>query len=255
MSMLVERATPSAARSQRPTGVLRPSWRAIGHGLDVNETVLDHHSSQVDALLSEGVSPVLSLFRDSLPGEVAAFGGWTNPKTIDQYVDYVGAVAARLGDRVDRFVTLSSPQRYLDSVFRPERESLREAADNGMLTAAHHMLIAHGRAVEMIKAHSPMARVGIGLEPHPVEPDIEASDTLEQGWSQRWLPHALAWGTYPTDVVEEFGWDQAAVQPGDDAIIASTVDFVAINAEHRPGVMIDFLALEYGLDRFYILNH
>lgn len=245
----------STARAQRHTGVIRPIWRDIGHGLDVNEAVLDHHEQQVDALLSEGVAPVISLFLDAMPGEVATFGGWTNRHTIDQYIDYVGVVAARLGDRVDRFVTFSSPLRYLDEVFRSDGQSLVEAADNGMLAAAHHILVAHGRAIDMITAHSPMARIGIGLEPKPTEPDLRASDKLEDGWSNHWLAHALAWGSYPPDVVREFGWAQTEVLPGDDAIIANPGDFIAINAEHRPGSMIDFLALEYGHDRFFILSH
>ncbi len=245
----------SAARSKRRTGVIRPIWRDVGHGLDVNEAVLDHHEQQVEALLSEGASPVVSLFLDALPGEVATFGGWSNRHTIDQYVDYVGLVASRLGDRVERFVTFSSPLRYLDNTYRSGGETLTEAAEAGMLAASHHMLVAHGKAIDMIRAHSPMARVGIGLEPKPTEPDLRASDTLEQGWSNHWLAHALAWGTYPPDVVREFGWGQTEVQPGDEAIVANPVDFIAINAEHRPGAMIDFLALEYGHDRFYILNH
>lgn len=245
----------SVVRSQRRTGVIRPVWRDIGHGLDVNESVLDHHEQQVDALLSEGAAPVVSLFLDALPGEVAAFGGWTNRQTVDQFVDYAGAVSARLGDRVERFVTMSSPLRYLDNTFRGDGESLHEAAAAGMLTACHHMLLAHGKSIDMIRAHCPNARVGIGVEPRPTEPDIQASDELEAGWSDHWLAHALAWGTYPPDAVHQFGWGQTEVLPGDEAIIANPVDFIAINAEHRPGAMIDFLALQYGHDRFYILNH
>ncbi len=244
----------SVSRSNRPTGLIRPVWRDIGHGLDVSEHVLDDHSRQVDALLSEGVAPVVCLFEGSLPGEVATFGGWTNRQTVDQYLDFVAVVAARLGDRAERFVTFASPVRYLDEIFRSENQTLQDAASNGMLAAAHHILLAHGRAIDMIKAHSPMARIGIGLEPNPTKPDLAASDLLEEGWADRWFPHALSWGTYPPDVVNEFGWDQGIVRPGDGAIISNQLDFIAINAEHRPGAMIDFLALEFGHDRFHVQN-
>ncbi len=247
-------STSRTTSKSRTTGLIGPRWRDVGYGHEVDDDVLNMHEHQVDTLLSEGLHPCLTLFSNELPPEIEAFGGWRNRQTVDQFIDYVGAVASRLGDRVESFITFESPMRYLDETFRAGGETLIDAASAGMLDAAHHILVAHGEAARIIRAHSPLGRIGIELEPSPVRADPSATDSLESGWANHWFPHALAYGTYPEAVVEEFGWDQATVLHGDEFKLARAIDFIAISAENRPGSMIDSLALDYGFSQFSVLS-
>ena len=66
-----------------------------------------------------------------------------------------------LGDRVKDFITINEPQCIIGSgyalgVHAPGLKCC--AAD--IVRAAHHLMLAHGRAVQVLRAHVPGVRVG-----------------------------------------------------------------------------------------------
>ena len=74
----------------------------------VNEAGLDFYDRLVDELLANGITPFVTLFHWDPPQALEDAGGWTERATAERFVEYVEAVAARLGDRVD---ALDHPQR------------------------------------------------------------------------------------------------------------------------------------------------
>ena len=75
----------------------------------VNQAGLDFYDRLVDALLGQGIQPFATLFHWDTPQALEETGGWTERATAELFVDYVEAVAARLGDRVDRWITHNEP--------------------------------------------------------------------------------------------------------------------------------------------------
>jgi beta-glucosidase len=100
--------------------------------------------------------------------------------------------------------------------------------------AAHHLLLAHGRAVPVIRANAPAADIGIvvNLGPqmaasaHPA--DVQAA-RLADGMLNRWFLDPVAGYGYPQDVAAVYGAAMEVVEAGDMEVIAVPIDYVGIN--------------------------
>ncbi len=133
------------------------SWpRVLPDGTGaVNPRGLDFYDALVDALLAKGIDPWITLFHWDFPYELYCRGGWLNRDSADWFADYSGLVVDRLSDRVTHWCTLNEPQVYIqlghvEGSHAPGLQmGMREA-----LLAGHHTLLAHGKAVQAIRASS-----------------------------------------------------------------------------------------------------
>ena len=220
------------------------AWtRIIPDGVGaVNEAGIDFYSRLVDELLHNGITPWLTLYHWDLPQALEDRGGWLNRETVDHFVRYAQVVSEALGDRVKNWITHNEPWvaahlGYGTGFFAPGVSGLDTA-----LTAGHHILLSHGRAVPVIRHHSSDARVGIALDCRPSRPASDdpadvATERAHDGFRNRWFFDPVFGKGYPQDVVDLC--DERGVCP------ASGLPF------HRPGdlntiaVPIDFLGLNY----------
>ncbi|HEV7502137.1 MAG TPA: family 1 glycosylhydrolase, partial [Vicinamibacteria bacterium] len=113
------------------------------------------------------------------------------------------------------------------------------------LRASHHLLLSHGWAVPIVRAHSPGAKVGITLNLTPAEAaspsrgDREAARHFD-GYFNRWFLDPLYGRGYPADMVSDYraegrlpeDWDEV-VQKDDLAAIAEPTDFLGVNYYNR----------------------
>ncbi len=204
----------------------------------VNVAGLDFYDELVDELLDSGIKPFVTLYHWDLPQALEDLGGWPERATVDAFAEYVEAVAARLGDRVEHWITVSEPRvsawlGYGWGMHAPGRTSERDS-----LAAAHHLLLAHGRAAEILRRESPGAQVGITLDVFPVypasddAPDVAAARHFD-GFHNRWFLDPLFRGSYPADLLEHFGDSAPRVEDGDFDLIAAPIDFMGINYYRR----------------------
>jgi beta-glucosidase len=204
----------------------------------VNEKGLDFYDRLVDELLAQDIRPFATLYHWDLPQALEDRGGWPARDTVEAYVEYVEAVVARLGDRVSDWTTHNEPrvvawQGYGLGVHAPGRTSERDA-----LATAHHLLLSHGRAVEILRREVPGAQVGITLDlwPYypasPSEEDIDAARHLD-GFHNRWFLDPIFHGHYPEDLLEHFGASAPTVEPGDFETISAPIDFLGVNNYSR----------------------
>jgi beta-glucosidase len=216
------------------------SWPRIlpeGRGR-VNERGLDFYDRLVDALLESGIRPLPTLFHWDLPQPLEDAGGWPVRATAEAFVEYAETVAARLGDRIMDWTTHNEPfcaswLGYGWGVHAPGRASVGDA-----LAAAHHLLLSHGWAVDVLRRHCPQAEVGIILDLSPVHPaggdaaDAEAV-RIADGVHNRWFLDAVLRGEYPADMLEHFAPLAPPVRDGDMAVVAAALDFVGVNNYSR----------------------
>jgi beta-glucosidase len=102
----------------------------------------------------------------------------------------------------------------------------------------HHLLVAHGLAVQAIRAADPTRQVGIvlslwGADPASDDPaDIAAA---EAAWeqSERAFTDPIFRGHYPAGVYELLGEHKPKIQDGDLALSAQKLDFLGINYYSR----------------------
>jgi beta-glucosidase len=216
------------------------AWtRVIPDGIgEVNQKGLDFYRRLIDGLLEVGVQPWVTLFHWDLPQALEDQGGWPERSTVDAFRRYAEVVASALGDRVKNWITINEPWvaatlGYIEGVFAPGRSDWTEG-----LAAGHHLLLAHGQAVPVIRALSDGANVGIAIDCRPSTPATqspadEAAWQHFDGFRNRWYFDPVAGRGYPEDMVHTYRergrWDDSLVHSGDLDLIATPLDFLGVN--------------------------
>ncbi len=221
------------------------SWpRILPQGTGrVNAKGLDFYDRLVDRLLAAGISPCVTLFHWDYPQELYLRGGWLDRDSPDWFMEYARVVVDRLSDRVERWITLNEPQCFvglgLEHGFHAPGDKV---AVSQALAAAHNVLLAHGKAVQVIRSVTgSRAKIGfapVGVVNLPVSEsraDIEAarqamfaipSKTL---WNNTWWADPIFLGTYPEDGWELYGANVPDVREGDMKTINQPLDFFGVN--------------------------
>jgi beta-glucosidase len=204
----------------------------------VNGAGLDFYDRLVDELLEHGIEPLVTLYHWDLPVALEDAGGWPRRSTVDAFCEFTAAVAARLGDRVTRWITQNEPWvvawlGYGQGEHAPGRRSTADA-----LAAGHHVLLSHGLATSEIRRYSPGAQVGIAIDVNDVQPatrspaDVAAAREHD-GERNRWFLDPVFRASYPADVAERFAPYLPAIADGDMAVIATPIDFLGLNYYRR----------------------
>ncbi|MGO1770489.1 MAG: GH1 family beta-glucosidase [Microbacterium sp.] len=223
------------------------SWsRVRPDGGAVNPKGIDFYSRLVDELLEADITPWLTLYHWELPQTLEEKGGWTARETVDRFLEHVGTVHDALGDRVGSWTTLNEPWcssflSYTAGVHAPGRQRVRDG-----LLASHHLMLAHGAAVEELRRRDASLDVGVTLnltvaDPRdPADPaDADAARRID-GQFNRWFLDPIFRGAYPADIVEDIrlvdpsavAEFERAVRPGDLETISAPVDFLGVNYYH-----------------------
>lgn len=212
----------------------------------VNDAGIAFYDRLVDALLSANITPFITLFHWDFPLTLYHRGGWLNRDVADWFADYAALMVSKLGDRVTRWITLNEPAAVAGAghywgVHAPGvRYGLKET-----LQVAHHTLLAHGKAVQAIRAAAPVpCQVGSAFDLRlfiPVssrEEDIRAAehftfniyDTNPQA-NSIWLDTAIH-GVYPEQAAKHFGKHLPRISAEDIQIIHQPLDFLGVNIYH-----------------------
>jgi beta-glucosidase len=75
----------------------------------VNQAGIDHYSVVIDSLLSAEIEPMVTLYHQDLPLDLARRGGWNNPDSPQWFAEYARTVFAAYGDRVPTWITVNEP--------------------------------------------------------------------------------------------------------------------------------------------------
>jgi beta-glucosidase len=205
-----------------------------------NAKGLDYYRRLVDQLNRRGITPVLTLYHWELPQALQDRGGWLARDTVDRFVDYAAIVYDTLAAEVPLWVTQNEPHTsawlgHAEGVHAPGIEDVGSA-----LTAAHHLLLAHGRATAELRHRVPgvTTRFGPVLNMTPYRAENarnqrhRAAAMRLDGERNRLFFDALFRGRYPADVERRYRAqtrDFGFVKAGDAELIATPVDFVGIN--------------------------
>ena len=206
-----------------------PRVQPDGRG-PVNPKGLDFYDRLVDRLLGAGIEPMVTLYHWDLPQALEDDGGWLNRETADRFAEYAAVVGDRLADRVAHWVPASEPvvavsRGYGVGDYAPGHHLLFEA-----LPAAHHLLLAHGRAVIALRAAGAPS-VGCANNHAPVWPasddpaDVGAAKLFDAVWNGMYAEPIL-FGRYPVDLAMLM---EDVVHDGDLATIRQPLDFYGIN--------------------------
>lgn len=202
----------------------------------VNAKGLDFYDRLVDGLLAAGIKPFATLYHWDLPQPLEDAGGWPSRVVPDAFTAYAEAVVRRLGDRVDRWMTLNeipvfTSHGYGNGLHAPGKILARKEQN----LAVHHALLAHGRAVEAVRRFAkPGAQVGLVNNPLIGVPALETEAHAEAARKavvrfNGYMLEPLCHGAYAPWWLEEQGADAPEVAEGDLAAIAAPCDFMGLN--------------------------
>ncbi|GGX55336.1 GH1 family beta-glucosidase [Streptomyces fructofermentans] len=199
------------------------SWPRVG-----SPGGLDFYDRLVDELCAAGVRPVPTLFHWDLPLEL----DWLDRDTAERFADHTALVAARLGDRVTKWITLNEPAEHTLlghalGAHAPGRRLLFDA-----LPVAHHQLLAHGLAVRALRAAG-ASDIGIANSHGPTWPasgepaDVEAAGFYDLLLNRLFADPVLL-GRYPDGIAELMPGSPEDVA-ADLKVIGEPLDWYGIN--------------------------
>jgi beta-glucosidase len=210
----------------------------------VNTKGLDFYDRLVDELVGNGITPFVTLFHWDTPQPIEDEGGWPVRGTVDAFCAYVEAVAGRLGDRVGHWITHNEPWVVSWVGHGWGHHAPGRTSESDALAAAHHLLLSHGRAVQILRRLSPKSEVGITLNldyAYAVGDDDgdEAAATWVDGFHNRWFLDPIFKGAYPADMVEAWRDVLPEIKDGDLETISAPIDFLGVNNYTSPLVAAD----------------
>lgn len=124
----------------------------------VNEPGLAFYDRLIDGLLAADIEPWLCLYHWDLPQALEDLGGWMNREAVTWFVDYTTLIATRFGDRVKRFATFNEPSIF--NLFSRSIGRQDGTSEGNLHRAIHHVNLAHGTAVDVIRENVPGASIG-----------------------------------------------------------------------------------------------
>jgi len=218
------------------------SWPRVfptGRGA-VNSAGLDYYERLVDGLLSRGIAAMVTLYHWDLPQALQEEGGWAQRDVAFHFADYAGVVHQVLGDRVSHWVTVNEPWCVAFLGYRDGLHAPGLSNEKAALAAVHHQLLAHGLAMQRLRADGLRGVIGPALNlvsevPASEAPaDIAAAKRLD-GIENRLFLDPLFRGQYPGDIIDFYRSvsDFAFVRDGDLAVISEKIDYLVDNFNGR----------------------
>ena len=221
------------------------SWpRVLPEGVGKpNERGLEFYDRLIDGLLAAGITPYVTLFHWDFPYSLYCRGGWLNRESVDWFGAYTKLIADRLGDRVTHWMTLNEPQCFLSLGHRDGVQAPGlKLAWMDVLRALHHALMAHGRAVQMLREHcarKPIIGVAfLGEVKFPItssssDIDVARSRTMAADsrdlWNNTIFADPICLGHYPEDALRAWGRDFPKFTAADMDLIHQKTDFYGLN--------------------------
>jgi beta-glucosidase len=221
------------------------SWsRVLPQGTGaVNAGGLGFYDRLVDALLANGIEPIITLYHWDLPAALDDRGGWLNPDISSWFSDYARMMFGKLGDRVKKWATLNEPWvvtdgGYLHGALAPGHRNKYEAP-----IATHNLLRAHGAAMQCYRAEG-KNEIGIVINIEPKHPassdsaDVEATKRADAYMNRQYLDPVFL-GSYPDELGEIFGEAWPKWPAKDFDLIRQPIDFLGVNYYTRSVTRFD----------------
>src|ERR1700683_3922354 len=129
---------------------------------------LDFYDRLVDGLIAHRIEPWLCLYHWDLPQALQEQGGWTNRDICERFADYARIVVKKLGDRVRHWATFNEPNVH--SVFGHGIGAHAPGLTGlpNMLASVHHQNLAHGRALQALRAERSGLTLGTVVNQAPL---------------------------------------------------------------------------------------
>ncbi|WP_165721850.1 MULTISPECIES: GH1 family beta-glucosidase [unclassified Pseudoalteromonas] len=211
------------------------SWpRVMTQDGKLNPVGVKFYTDILDELKRKNIKAFVTLYHWDLPQHLEDEGGWLNRKTAYAFEQYVELITNAFGTRVYSYATLNEP---FCSAFLGYEIGIHAPGLVGKQygkKAAHHLLLAHGLAMNVLTKTSPNTQNGIVLNFTPAYPltdnqqDIDSAKYADDYLNQ-WYMKPIMDGKYP-DIINQLPSNHLPdIHPGDMELISQPIDYLGIN--------------------------
>ncbi|KAJ4711681.1 putative Beta-glucosidase [Melia azedarach] len=199
----------------------------------VNWEGVNFYNFVINELLSNGIQPFVTLFHWDLPQALEdEYGGFLNPKIVDDYRDYVDFCFQEFGDRVRYWISLNeanlfSSFGYASGVNAPGRCSnyIGNCTEGNSATepyiVTHHLILSHATAVNLYRDKYQATQKGIL--------GITNGCTRALDFLFGWILHPLTFGDYPKSMRKLVGNRLPNFTEEQTNLVKGSLDFVGVN--------------------------
>lgn len=209
------------------------SWpRAVKQDGTINKKGIAFYKNLLSKLQQNKIKVFVTMYHWDLPQHLEDKGGWLNRDTAYAFAEYVRVVATELDGLVDSYATLNEPfcSSYLGyeiGIHAPGKKSPKFGRQS-----AHHLLLAHGLAMQVLSEISPHTENGIVLNFTTAyayeESDKQAAEKANQ-YFNHWYSQPIFEGSYPNVINQLSDEDRPQIEQGDLDIISHPIDFLGVN--------------------------
>ena len=226
------------------------SWpRIMPKGIgEVNEKGIEFYNELIDELIANDIEPYVTIFHWDYPYELYKKGHWLNTDSSAWFEDYTKVVVDRFSDRVKNWFTLNEPQCFIGLGYgQGEHAPGLKLSEYDLILMAHNTLLAHGKAVKIIRENSKVpakigyAPVGVVAIPNSdKEEDVKAAEmamfNMDEHtpvgnifWSNSLWNDPVFLGKYPDEIIRRYKAYLPDTLEEDLKIISGELDYFGCN--------------------------
>jgi beta-glucosidase len=222
------------------------SWpRVLPEGTGkINPKGVDFYNRLIDELLKNNIEPFVTMFHWDYPQKLYEKGGWLNPESSNWFAEYAKVLMDNFSDRVKNWITLNEPQCFIHwGHYDPNHAPGIKLAFPEILLATHNVLLSHGKAVQIVRAHSKQdaiigyAPVGDLYVPYDENSKTDVEAARKETFSIKpltvfnsiWWMDPIFKGKYPEEGLKLYGSDMPEYSDEDMKIISSPIDYLGLN--------------------------
>lgn len=169
---------------------------------EVNQKGIDFYNNVIDTCIANGIEPFVTMYHFDLPAALDKKGGWSNPETIDAFVEFSKLMFENYGDRVKYWLTINEQNMM---ILHGAAIGTGTTTQKQLMQDNHHMLLAQAKAMKLCHEMCPNAKIGpapniSAIYPSSCKPeDVLAADTFSA--IRNWLYLDMAvYGEYNATV-------------------------------------------------------
>ena len=221
------------------------SWpRIMPEKGKVNPKGIEFYQNLIAELKAANIEPLVTLYHWDMPIWADQEGGWKNPKIIDWYLEYVKVIIDVFSNDVQYWMTVNEPQVFIMSAYVIGNFAPFKHAVFSYKNCLRHMLLAHGKAVKLIREHAKKKpKIGLAMAATTYIPDSEDAAGLKYAAKQSFESTVGEGsnGLYMDPIVlgRPSKMLKRKLSAEDLKIISEPIDFIGVNVYQPSNPMIN----------------